>query len=164
MNRMSLWNVSMVMAPNLFHGDRRQEVRPTKTFAAAMATLNPALCVMSQVPCFLLAQVRRMNQASNRRRAPSRVRKRPQQDAPPLCDDVIRVRAPLQVKVSTAMRLDTTTTARNVTERFPRDAHSGETLRLYEAGGNIGERRLQPDCLLLDVYRVNPGCDWLIKP
>lgn len=27
-----------------------------------------------------------------------------------------------------------------------------------------GERRLHPDCLLLDVYRVNPHCDWLIKP
>lgn len=27
-----------------------------------------------------------------------------------------------------------------------------------------GERRLHPDCVLLDVYRVNPHCDWLIKP
>lgn len=26
------------------------------------------------------------------------------------------------------------------------------------------ERRLHPDCPLLDVYRVNPHCDWLIKP
>lgn len=26
------------------------------------------------------------------------------------------------------------------------------------------ERRLHPDCILLDVYRVNPHCDWLIKP
>lgn len=28
----------------------------------------------------------------------------------------------------------------------------------------LGERRLHPDCILLEVHRVNPHCDWLIKP
>uniref|UniRef100_A0A3B4BHP6 Rho-GAP domain-containing protein n=1 Tax=Periophthalmus magnuspinnatus TaxID=409849 RepID=A0A3B4BHP6_9GOBI len=161
-NRMSLWNVSMVMAPNLLPDNRRQEV--TRAAAQEMeeavggaklvCLLIRHRSLMWTVPCFLLTQVRQMNQASNQRSRRRLRRHAPQEHAvPSLCDDVIRVRAPLQLKVSTAMKLDATTTARDVTERFPHDAH-----RCQQG------RRLHPDCFLLDVYRLNPGCDWLIKP
>ncbi|KAK7879822.1 hypothetical protein WMY93_033511 [Mugilogobius chulae] len=168
-NRMSLWNVSMVMAPNLLPSDRRrQEVTRQAAQEMEEAVGGAKLVRLLIRHRALMWTVRQMNRASNGRSrldAWGRRRSNAQQEAEPaLSDDVIRVRAPLQLKVSTAMKLDATTTARDVTGRFPGDADSGAALRLYEVGGNIGERRLHPDCFLLDVYRVNPGCDWLIKP
>uniref|UniRef100_A0A4W5KGK0 RHG40/28/18 C-terminal ubiquitin-like domain-containing protein n=1 Tax=Hucho hucho TaxID=62062 RepID=A0A4W5KGK0_9TELE len=35
---------------------------------------------------------------------------------------------------------------------------------LFEVGGNIGERSLDPETHLLDVYHVNPHCEWVLKP
>ncbi|KAJ0037120.1 hypothetical protein NL108_018652 [Boleophthalmus pectinirostris] len=116
---MSLWNVSMVMAPNLLPSNRRQEVtRAEMEEAVGGAKLVLLLirhrALMWTVPCFLLAQVRQMNQASNQRSRRRRRGRAPREGgAPSLCDDVIRVRAPLQLKVSTAMKLDATTMARN---------------------------------------------------
>ncbi|XP_068604400.1 rho GTPase-activating protein 28 [Brachionichthys hirsutus] len=177
-NRMSLWNVSMVMAPNLFSFHRR----PKRSVARQREEMEEAvggahlvrLMITHQdllwtVPSFLLSQVRHMNQASNQKlfrlTKTKRLllrRKNDKNQITELCEGVIRVHAPLHTKVSMAIQLDGQTRARDVTARFERD--NSPVQRLYEVGGNISERRLHPDCVLLDVYRVNPRCDWLIKP
>ncbi|MEQ2209655.1 hypothetical protein XENOCAPTIV_002121 [Xenoophorus captivus] len=77
-NRMSLWNVSMVMAPNLFtHRNRGKKLSITKQRDEMEEAVGGAhligLMIRHQdllwtVPNFLLAQVRQMNQASNQRK------------------------------------------------------------------------------------------------
>ncbi|XP_074549567.1 rho GTPase-activating protein 28 isoform X2 [Halichoeres trimaculatus] len=182
-NRMSLWNVSMVMAPNLFSWHNRDNKRSaTKQNAEMEEAVGGAhlvrLMITHQdllwtVPSFLLSQVRQMNQVSNQRPLSlNNTKKRllrwkndknDRNQITELCEDVIRVQAPLNSKVSMVIRLDGLTTAKDVTARFKGD-NSAPVQHLYEVGGNISERRLHPDCVLLDVYRVNPHCDWLIKP
>ncbi|XP_015255095.1 PREDICTED: rho GTPase-activating protein 28-like [Cyprinodon variegatus] len=181
-NRMSLWNVSMVMAPNIFtrrnRGNKRSISKQRGEMEEAVGGAHLiGLMIRHQdllwtVPKFLLSQVRQMNQASNHRqfnlsRATSRLLRRRNEkndrnQVGELCEGVIRVHAPLHAKVSMAIQLDEQTTAKDVTSRF--ESRSSPAQHLYEVGGNIYERRLQPDCCLLDVYRENPGCDWLIKP
>ncbi|XP_075905134.1 rho GTPase-activating protein 28 isoform X2 [Nelusetta ayraudi] len=187
-NRMSLWNVSMVMAPNLFPAHRHQHGRrqlggskaPVLTAQEEMeeavgGAYLVRLMITHQdllwtVPNFLLTQVRHMTQASNqvwdslartRKKLLQRRRNSNWTQGAELCEGVIRVQAPLHSRVSMAVQLDGQTRARDVTAHF--QGHSS-SIRLYEVGGNIAERRLHPDCPLLDVYRVNPHCDWLIKP
>ncbi|KAI9513920.1 hypothetical protein NQZ68_038322 [Dissostichus eleginoides] len=181
-NRMSLWNVSMVMAPNLFTCHRRgnkhflskqQEMEEAVGGAHLVRLMVAHLDVLWTVPTFLLSQVRQMNQASNQKqlgltKAKRRLlrwknHKNHQNQITELCEGVIRVNAPCHTKVSMAIQLDGQMRARDVIARFECD-NSCSAQHLYEVGGNICERRLPPDCLLLDVYRVNPHCDWLIKP
>uniref|UniRef100_A0A3Q2GAE0 Rho GTPase activating protein 28 n=1 Tax=Cyprinodon variegatus TaxID=28743 RepID=A0A3Q2GAE0_CYPVA len=178
-NRMSLWNVSMVMAPNIFtrrnRGNKRSISKQRGEMEEAVGGAHLiGLMIRHQdllwtVPKFLLSQVRQMNQASNHRQFNLRDRldlggrpDRPDQENQERSSCVIRVHAPLHAKVSMAIQLDEQTTAKDVTSRF--ESRSSPAQHLYEVGGNIYERRLQPDCCLLDVYRENPGCDWLIKP
>uniref|UniRef100_A0A3Q1F075 Rho GTPase activating protein 28 n=1 Tax=Acanthochromis polyacanthus TaxID=80966 RepID=A0A3Q1F075_9TELE len=181
-NRMSVWNVSMVMAPNLFtccHRSNKSSIakqREEMEEAVGAARLIRLMIIHQDllwtVPTFLLSQVRHMNQASNqkqlglsrttRRLLRRRNDKNDRNQVTELCEGVIRVHAPQHTKVSTAIQLDEQMTARDVTSRFK--CEDIPVQHLYEVGGNICERRLHPDCLLLDVYRVNPHCDWLIKP
>ncbi|KAM6971131.1 rho GTPase-activating protein 28 isoform 3-T3 [Tautogolabrus adspersus] len=182
-NRMSLWNVSMVMAPNLFswhhRGNKLSVIRQQEEMEEAVGGAHLVRLMITHqdllwtVPNFLMSQVRQVNKASNQRqlglREPKRRLLRRKNDKnhrdqiTELCEGVIRVHAPLHTKVSMAIQLDGQTTARDVTARFEFD-NSSPVQHLHEVGGNITERRLHPDCLLLDVYRVNPHCDWLIKP
>ncbi|XP_029979123.1 rho GTPase-activating protein 28 isoform X2 [Sphaeramia orbicularis] len=75
-NRMSLWNVSMVMAPNLFahrtHRNKRscakqQEMEEAVGGAHLVQLMIVHKDLLWTVPSFLLAQVRQMNQVSNQR-------------------------------------------------------------------------------------------------
>nr|XP_040023049.1 rho GTPase-activating protein 28 isoform X2 [Gasterosteus aculeatus aculeatus] len=178
-NRMSLWNVSMVMAPNLFtysqRGNKRSIAKQREGMEEAVGGAHLVRLMITHqdllwtVPSFLLSQVRQMNQASNQKqfdltKAKRRLlrRKNDRNQITELCAGVIRVQAPLHTKVSMAIQLDGQMRAKDIITRFECDHSSVQ--HLYEVGGNICERRLHPDCLLLDVYRVNPGCDWLIKP
>ncbi|XP_036934642.1 rho GTPase-activating protein 28 [Acanthopagrus latus] len=181
-NRMSLWNVSMVMAPNLFScihrgnkssvAKQREEMEEAVGGAQLIRLMVTHQDLLWTVPSFLLSQVRLMNQASNlkqlslskttRRLLRRRNDKNDRNQVTELCEGVIRVHAPQHTKVSMAIQLDGQTRAKDVTARFECDNSPAQCL--YEVGGNISERRLHPDCLLLDVYRVNPHCDWLIKP
>ncbi|XP_070784575.1 rho GTPase-activating protein 28 [Enoplosus armatus] len=178
-NRMSLCNVSMVMAPNLFtsrhRGNKcsvakqREEMEEAVGGAHLVRLMITHQDLLWTVPSFLLSQVRQMNQASNQKQLGLTKRllrkkndKNDRNQITELSEGVIRVHAPLHTKVSMAIQLDGQTRAKDVTARFECD--NSPVQRLYEVGGNINERRLHPDCLLLDVYRVNPHCDWLIKP
>ncbi|KAM8823360.1 rho GTPase-activating protein 28 isoform 2-T2 [Spinachia spinachia] len=179
-NRMSLWNVSMVMAPNLFSysqcgnkhsiAKQREEMEEAVGGAHLLRLMITHQDLLWTVPSFLLSQVRQMNQASNQKqfdltKAKRRLLRRTndRNQITELCAGVIRVQAPLHTKVSMAIQLDGQMRAKDIITRFECD-HSSSVQHLYEVGGNICERRLHPDCLLLDVYRVNPRCDWLIKP
>uniref|UniRef100_A0A3B4U4X1 Rho GTPase-activating protein 28-like n=1 Tax=Seriola dumerili TaxID=41447 RepID=A0A3B4U4X1_SERDU len=190
-NRMSLWNVSMVMAPNLFscrhHGNKlsitkqREEMEEAVGGAQLIRLMITHQDLLWIVPSFLLSQVRRMNQATNqkqsgltrtgRRLLRRKSDKNDRNQITEVCEGVIRVCAPLHTKVSMAIQLDGQMRAKDVTARFEFE-NSFIGMRdqkpifpdLYEVGGNICERRLHPDCILLDVYRANPHCDWLIKP
>ncbi|XP_071340301.1 rho GTPase-activating protein 28 isoform X2 [Trachinotus anak] len=181
-NRMSLWNVSMVMAPNLFScshcGNKQSIAKQRKEMEEAIGGAHLVRLMITHqdvlwiVPNFLLSQVRQMNQASNQKQfGLTRTKKRllrrrsdknDKTQITELCEGMIRVCAPLHTKVSMAIQLDGQTTAKDVTARFRFE--NSPVQCLYEVGGNICERRLHPDCILLDVYRVNPHCDWLIKP
>uniref|UniRef100_A0A3Q4AIT5 Rho-GAP domain-containing protein n=1 Tax=Mola mola TaxID=94237 RepID=A0A3Q4AIT5_MOLML len=173
-NKMSLWNVSMVMSPNLFschcRGNKASVAKKQEEMDEAVGGAYLIRLMITHQE--LLWTVRHMNQASNQKqlgltKTTRRLlrRKNIKNDGnqiTELCEGVIRVHAPLHTKVSMAIQLDGQTRAKDVTVRFERD--NNPVQRLYEVGGNITERRLHPECILLDVYRVNPHCDWLIKP
>uniref|UniRef100_A0A3Q3SNN3 Rho GTPase activating protein 28 n=1 Tax=Mastacembelus armatus TaxID=205130 RepID=A0A3Q3SNN3_9TELE len=131
-NRMSLWNVSMVMAPNLFawrqRGNKRSVAKQREEMEEAVGGAHLIrLMIIHQdllwtVPNFLLSQVRQMNQASNQKQSGlSRTRRLPKSnetETKKLCEGVIRVHAPLHTKVSMAIQLDDQMKARDVTARF----------------------------------------------
>uniref|UniRef100_A0A3B4FAS6 Rho GTPase-activating protein 28-like n=1 Tax=Pundamilia nyererei TaxID=303518 RepID=A0A3B4FAS6_9CICH len=170
-NRMSLWNVSMVMAPNLFrrhHGNKRSIAKRDEMEEAVGGAQLIRLMIIHQdliwtVPKFLLSQVRQMNQVSIQKQLglswTSRLlrKKNDKNERDQLCEGVIRVHAPLHTKISMVIQLEEQTTAKDITSRF-------ECENSCLSACLSGERRLHPDCVLLDVYRVNPHCDWLIKP
>ncbi|CAF92304.1 unnamed protein product, partial [Tetraodon nigroviridis] len=138
----------------------------------------------------VLSKTRRLLRKKNGKNDMNRVSERKREEPwqiTDLCEGVIRVHAPLHTKVSMAIQLDGQMRAKDVTCRFECD--NSPCQHLYEVGGNISkffhvlrhrgggvsgsysltrvspsaERRLHPDCVLLEVYRVNPHCDWLIK-
>ncbi|KAI3355618.1 hypothetical protein L3Q82_018442, partial [Scortum barcoo] len=140
-NRMSLWNVSMVMAPNLFsccrHGNKRTVAKQQEEMEEAVDGAHLVRLMITHqdllwtVPNFLLSQVRQMNQASNqkqliltktkRRLLRRKNDKNDRNQITELCEGVIRVHAPLHTKVSMAIQLDRQMRAKDVTARFECD-------------------------------------------
>ncbi|KAJ8418814.1 hypothetical protein AAFF_G00003130 [Aldrovandia affinis] len=188
-NRMSLWNVSMIVAPNLFISRGKCAKLEDMQEAAGAAHLVRLLIthqdLLWTVPCFLISQVRKMHEASASKKPPSSERakrkllrrwnaerdKAEKSEVSDLRDGVIRVHAPLHAKVSMAIQLDSETKAKDIMSRFDcessRGSRSGSRRQrryLFEVGGNIGERCLDPETQLLDLYRANPNCEWIIKP
>uniref|UniRef100_A0A674CII3 Rho GTPase activating protein 28 n=1 Tax=Salmo trutta TaxID=8032 RepID=A0A674CII3_SALTR len=182
-NRMSLWNVSMIVAPNLFTYRGKNAKQEEMQGAAGAAHLVRLLITYQEllwtVPCFLISHVRKLNEASKKppssektKRKLLLMRKRnaektERSELTDLREGVIRVHAPLHAKISMAIQLDNETKAKDVMARF--DYENGSTSQrpvqyLFEVGGNIGERCLDPETHLLDVYHVNPHCEWLLKP
>uniref|UniRef100_A0A2K5HSH8 Rho-GAP domain-containing protein n=1 Tax=Colobus angolensis palliatus TaxID=336983 RepID=A0A2K5HSH8_COLAP len=198
-NRMSLWNISTVMAPNLFfsrskHSDY-EELLLANTAAHIIRLMLKYQRILWKVPSFLITQVRRMNEATMlfkkqlpsvrkllRRRTLERETASPKtskvlQKSPSarrmsdVPEGVIRVHAPLLSKVSMAIQLNNQTKAKDILAKFQYENSHGssecikiQNQRLYEIGGNIGEHCLDPDAYILDVYRINPQAEWVIKP
>nr|XP_028694047.1 rho GTPase-activating protein 28 isoform X3 [Macaca mulatta] len=198
-NRMSLWNISTVMAPNLFfsrskHSDY-EELLLANTAAHIIRLMLKYQKILWKVPSFLITQVRRMNEATMllkkqlpsvrkllRRRTLERETASPKtskvlQKSPSarrmsdVPEGVIRVHAPLLSKVSMAIQLNNQTKAKDILAKFQYENSHGssecikiQNQRLYEIGGNIGEHCLDPDAYILDVYRINPQAEWVIKP
>ncbi|KAF5919256.1 hypothetical protein HPG69_003896 [Diceros bicornis minor] len=176
-NRMSMWNISTVMAPNLFfsrskHSDY-EELLLANTAAHIIRLMLKYQKILWKVPSFLITQVRRMNEATMllKKQLPS-VRKllrrktiERESDVP---EGVIRVHAPLLSKVSMAIQLNSQTKAKDILAKFQyENSHSSsecikiQNQRLYEIGGNIGQHCLDPDAYILDVYHVNPQAEWV---
>ncbi|CAB3998164.1 rho GTPase-activating 18 isoform X3, partial [Paramuricea clavata] len=101
---------------------------------------------------------------------------------------IIRVKAPSSNKVGMALQLSKNTKARDVVDKFckattkykeawkqntvpanagrPQQGNKcpcGDNHFLYEVGGNIGERCLDMETNLLQLSRLNPRAEWVIK-
>ncbi|XP_077126345.1 rho GTPase-activating protein 28 isoform X2 [Ranitomeya variabilis] len=188
-NKMSLWNVSMILAPNLFiskgKSANQEEMKAAASTAHIVRLLIRYQDILWTVPAFLISQVRKMNEAALNNtkkqlifdksvrkllRRKTMERERPERrehcDVP---EGVIRVYAPLHSKVSMAIQLNSRTKAKDILARFQCENSHGTSDKslnqsLYEIGGNIGEHCLDPDTYMLDVYHVNPHAEWILKP
>ncbi|KAH0619081.1 hypothetical protein JD844_018728 [Phrynosoma platyrhinos] len=153
-NKMNLWNVSTVIAPNLFmhkglpnkipEGKEKQLAEGAADIVRMMIHYQDLLWTVSS---FLVAQVRKLNESSSRkyqfydRRIKNLLRK---------------------------IHADKEKTEKNHSEdlSFVMDNGSVDSMNLllYEVGGNISEHCLDPDTYLLDLYHVNPHAEWVIRP
>ncbi|XP_042299081.1 rho GTPase-activating protein 28-like isoform X2 [Sceloporus undulatus] len=189
-NKMTLWNVSMIVAPNLFicKGKRanQEEMLAAATTAHVVRLLIKYQDILWTVPAFLISQVRKMNEATINNtkrqlmfdkgvrrllRRKTMERERPERTESDIPEGVIRVHAPLHSKVSMAIQLNNQTKAKDILARFHCENSHGssekmkiQTQSLHEVGGNIGQHCLDPDAYMLDVYRANPQAEWVIKP
>ncbi|XP_056150454.1 rho GTPase-activating protein 18 isoform X2 [Lampris incognitus] len=184
-NKMTLNNVSVVMAPNIFvFKGFRSKVTEQQEFSMATRTANIVrLLIRYQsllwtIPKFILNQVRQQNTESqrkqNRERAVRKLLKKITTDKPvdkPVCEDssqgFIRVQAPQFRKVSMAVQLTEELQAADVLTRFINQDSSvpvkREELCLYEIGGNIKERCLDEETYMKDLLQLNPTAEWVIK-
>ncbi|XP_050999661.1 rho GTPase-activating protein 40 [Acomys russatus] len=199
-NKMTLWNVSTVMAPNLFLARGRPPKLPKgeKQLVEAAAEV---VCMMVQyqdllwtVASFLIAQVRKLNDSNGRRSQlcdgglktwlrRTHVDRDKAGDWLEATPKVAKIQVtwpsmdPLQVPLNPSTRV--THILQLFTERLNPGSQSEEGTKdanrilsdnvkkanflVYEVGGNIGERCLDPDAYLLDLYRANPHGEWVIR-
>lgn len=184
-NKMTLNNVSVVMAPNIFmFKGFRCKVTEQQEFSMATSTANIVrLLIRYQnllwtIPKFIMNQVRQQNMESQRKQKERAVRKLLKKMAIERASDktipelessqgIIRVYAPQFSKVSMAVQLTEDLQASDVLTRFLSQDSSlavkKEDLCLYEIGGNIKERCLDGETYMKDLYQVNPTAEWVIK-
>uniref|UniRef100_A0A663M6Z4 Rho-GAP domain-containing protein n=1 Tax=Athene cunicularia TaxID=194338 RepID=A0A663M6Z4_ATHCN len=185
-NKMNLWNVSMIVAPNLFiyKGKRanQQEMQAAATTAHIVRLLiryQDILWTVSNAETvsysletgwsLLYPEWYRVTDDSGRQfTSPKTSILARISDIP---EGVIRVYAPLHSKVSMAIQLNSQTKAKDILARFHCENSRGSSQNtrgqiqsLHEIGGNIGQHCLDPDAYMLDVYRANPQAEWVIKP
>ncbi|KAM9225386.1 rho GTPase-activating protein 28 isoform 2-T2 [Dugong dugon] len=154
-NRMSMWNISTVMAPNLFfsrskHSDY-EELLLANTAAHIIRLMLKYQKILWKVPSFLITQVRRMNEATMllkkqlpsvkkllRRKTIEREVTSPKtakilQKSPSsrrvsdVPEGVIRVHAPLLSKVSMAIQLNSQTKAKDILAKFQYENSRGSS-------------------------------------
>uniref|UniRef100_A0A2K6UGW6 Rho GTPase activating protein 28 n=1 Tax=Saimiri boliviensis boliviensis TaxID=39432 RepID=A0A2K6UGW6_SAIBB len=154
-NRMSMWNISTVMAPNLFfsrskHSDY-EELLLANTAAHIIRLMLKYQKILWKVPSFLITQVRRMNEATMllkkqlpsvrkllRRKTLERETTSPKtskvlQKSPSarrmsdVPEGVIRVHAPLLSKVSMAIQLNNQTKAKDILAKFQYENSRGSS-------------------------------------
>ncbi|KAM4529611.1 rho GTPase-activating protein 18 isoform 2-T2 [Fundulus diaphanus] len=184
-NKMTLNNVSVVMAPNIFmFKGFRSKVTEQQEFSMATSTANIVrLLIRYQdllwtIPKFILTQVRQQNMESQRKlhkeRAVRKLLKKITIDRPvdktipeENTQGVIRVQAPQFSKISMAIQLTEDLQAADVLTRFLSQDSSvsvkKEDLCLFEIGGNIKERCLNGETYMKDLFQLNPGAEWVIK-
>ncbi|KAF6364047.1 Rho GTPase activating protein 18 [Rhinolophus ferrumequinum] len=190
-NKMTLMNVAMVMAPNLFMchtlGLKFSEQQEFVTMAAGTANIMNLLIkyqdTLWTIPKFLVNQVRRLNTAylKKDKRVKKKLLKKMAHDREKyekqdkstndadVPQGVIRVQAPHLSKVSMAIQLTEKLKASDVLARFlSQESGIAQTLKkgevfLYEVGGNIGERCLDDDTYMKDLHQLNPNAEWVIK-
>ncbi|XP_039972369.1 rho GTPase-activating protein 40 [Xiphias gladius] len=197
-NRMNLWAVATIMAPNLF---LHKAVPSRLTEGAEKGQAEKAADVMRlliryqdllwTIPNFLMSQVRKLNENSNRRyqfydrRIKNLLRKihtdsrdKPDKNTSEPCRTV-KIQVGDLVSGTMETQLNVNSRASDLLAQFHRQfIHSPENgkgkmrrngsvtypdVSLYEVGGNIGEHCLDPDTHLLDLYNSNPGGEWVIK-
>ncbi|TMS18991.1 Rho GTPase-activating protein 40 [Larimichthys crocea] len=197
-NRMNLWAVATIMAPNLF---LHKAVPSRLTEGAEKGHAEKAADVMRlliryqdllwTIPNFLMSQVRKLNENSNRRyqfydrRIKNLLRKihtdsrdKPDKNTSELCRTV-KIQVGDLVSSTMEYQLTVNSRASDLLAQFQRQSvrspenGKGKMRRngsvaypdcaLYEVGGNIGEHCLDPDTHLLDLYNSNHGGEWIIK-
>nr|XP_020467151.1 rho GTPase-activating protein 40 isoform X2 [Monopterus albus] len=197
-NRMNLWAVATIMAPNLF---LHKAVPSRLTEGAEKGQAEKAADVMRlliryqdllwTVPNFLMSQVRKLNENSNRRyqfydrhiknllkKIHTDSREKPDKNTSEPCRTVkIEVRD--LTSDTMEFQLNISSRVSDLLAEFHRqflrspDNGKGKMRRngsvvypdyaLYEVGGNIGEHCLDLETHLLDLYNSNPGGEWVIK-
>ncbi|KAM3602413.1 uncharacterized protein V6R79_003542 [Siganus canaliculatus] len=181
-NKMTINNVSVVMAPNIFmFKGFRSKISEQQEYSMAANTANIVrLLIRYQdllwtIPKFILTQVRQQNMESQRKqRAVRKLLKmmttdRPSEKTIPeeSSPGFIRVHAPQFSKVSMAVQLTEELQAADVLTRFLSHESSvtvkREDLCLYETGGNIKERCLDEETYMKDLIQLNPAAEWVIK-
>ncbi|XP_051500805.1 rho GTPase-activating protein 18 isoform X2 [Myxocyprinus asiaticus] len=187
-NKMTLNNVAVVMAPNIFMCKGfRSKISEQQEFAMATGTANIVrLLIQYQnllwtIPKFILNQVRKQNTANqrkmNRDRAVKKLLKKMAYDRERNSDKqeknteaeggFIRVQAPQFSMVSMAVQLTEDLKASDVLTRFLGQERSlsvkREDLCLYEMGGNIKERCLDEETYIKALLELNPTAEWFIK-
>ncbi|XP_045661532.1 rho GTPase-activating protein 18 isoform X2 [Ursus americanus] len=189
-NKMTTMNVAMVMAPNLFmchtlglkSSEQREFVMAAGT-ASIMHLMIKHQQLLWTIPKFIVNQVRKQNTENHKKdkKAMKKLLKKmaydrekyEKQDKSTSDADVpqgvIRVQAPHLSKVSMAIQLTEELKASDVLARFlSQESGIAQTLKkgevfLYEIGGNIGERCLDDDTYMMDLYQLNPNAEWVIK-
>ncbi|XP_073931068.1 rho GTPase-activating protein 18 isoform X4 [Castor canadensis] len=189
-NKMTVMNVAMVMAPNLFmcHAlDLKSSEQREFVMAAGTANIMHLLIryqkLLWTIPKFIINQVRKQNTENHKKdkRAMKKLLKKMAYDREKyekqdkstndadVPQGVIRVQAPHLSKVSMAIQLTEELKASDVLARFlSQESGVAQTLKrgevfLYEIGGNIGERCLDDDTYMKDLYQLNPNAEWVIK-
>ncbi|KAM7119328.1 rho GTPase-activating protein 18 isoform 3-T4 [Ciconia maguari] len=191
-NKMTLKNVAMVMAPNLFtfHGFGSKTIEQSE-FVMAAGTANVMRFMIQYqkllwtIPKFIVNQVRKQNTEHQKKEKKDKAMKKllkkmaydrekheKQEKTPNDADvpqGVIRVQAPHLSKVSMAIQLTEELKAGDIVARFlSQKSGNVQTLKkeevfLYEIGGNIGERCLDDDTYMKDLYQLNPNAEWVVK-
>ncbi|KAK7133594.1 hypothetical protein R3I94_015462 [Phoxinus phoxinus] len=187
-NKMTLNNVAVVMAPNIFMCKGfRSKISEQQEFAMATGTANIVrLLIRYQnllwtIPKFILNQVRKHNTENqrkmNRDRAVKKLLKKMAYDRERASDKqeknneaeggFIRVQAPQFLMVSMAVQLTEDLKASDVLARFLSQERvlsvRREDLCLYEMGGNIKERCLDEETYIKALLELNPSAEWVIK-
>nr|XP_015814658.2 rho GTPase-activating protein 40 isoform X2 [Nothobranchius furzeri] len=197
-NRMNLWAVATIMAPNLFlhkavpirltDGPEKGQVEKA---ADVMRLLIRYQDLLWMIPNFLVSQVRRLNENSNRRyqfydrrfknllkKIQPETREKPEKIKSEMRRSV-KVQVGDIVSGSLEFHLNINSRTVDLLEQFQRQyirspANGKGKMRrngsavfpdcaLYEVGGNIGEHCLDPDTHLLDLYNSNPTGEWIIR-
>uniref|UniRef100_A0A4W6CB94 Rho GTPase activating protein 40 n=1 Tax=Lates calcarifer TaxID=8187 RepID=A0A4W6CB94_LATCA len=192
-NRMNLWAVATIMAPNLFlhkavpsRLTEGSEKGQAEKAADVMRLLIRYQDLLWTIPNFLMSQVRKLNENSNRRyqfydrRIKNLLRKihtdsreKPDKNTSELCRTV-KVQVGDLVSGTMEYQLNINSRASDLLAQFHRQfLRSPENgkgkMRRYkttESRGphaNLSEHCLDPDTHLLDLYNNNPGGEWLIK-
>ncbi|KAK7909749.1 hypothetical protein WMY93_014433 [Mugilogobius chulae] len=181
-NRMTLNNVSVVMAPNLFmFKGQRAKVTQQQEVSMATGTANIVRLLIRYQDLlwtFIMTQVRQQNMESQRKQNKERaVRKllkkittdkQPEKSIPEESSQgFIRVQAPQFSKVSMAVQLTEELQAADVLTRFLSqdnlESVKRDELCLYEIGGNIKERCLDGETYMKDLFQLNPAAEWVIR-
>ncbi|XP_072533270.1 rho GTPase-activating protein 18 [Salminus brasiliensis] len=187
-NKMTLNNVAVVMAPNIFmFKGFRSKISEQQEFAMATGMANIVrLLIRYQnllwtIPKFVMIQVRKQNTENqrkmNRDRAVKKLLKKMAYDREKNNDKTeksteaeggfIRVQAPQFSKVSMAVQLTEELQASDILTRFLSQDSSvsvkREDLCLYEIGGNIKERCLDEETNMKALLELNPAAEWVIK-
>ncbi|XP_029387465.1 rho GTPase-activating protein 28 isoform X3 [Mus pahari] len=181
-NRMSLWNISTVMAPNLFfsrskHSDY-EELLLASTAAHIIRLMLKYQKILWKVPSFLITQVRRMNEATMllkkqlpsvkkllRRKTLDREVSSPKTSKVPqkspssrrmsdVPEGVIRVHAPLLSKVSMAIQLNSQTKAKDILAKFQYENSHGSSEHIKMQNQRLYEvgGNIGQHCLDPDAY------------
>ncbi|NP_001178744.1 rho GTPase-activating protein 28 [Rattus norvegicus] len=181
-NRMSLWNISTVMAPNLFfsrskHSDC-EELLVANTAAHIIRLMLTYQKILWKVPSFLITQVRRMNEATMllkkqlpsmrkllRRKTLEREVSNPKTSKVPqkspssrrmsdVPEGVIRVHAPLLSKVSMAIQLNSQTKAKDILAKFQYENSHASSDRIKMQNQRLYEvgGNIGQHCLDPDAY------------
>ncbi|XP_063773398.1 rho GTPase-activating protein 18 isoform X2 [Pseudophryne corroboree] len=191
-NKMTLKNVAMIMAPNLFstHTSPVKAMDQSAVTSAARTASVMLFMIKYQkllwtIPKFIVAQVRKQNivnqKKTSKEKAMKKLLKRMAYDREKyekteksfgdndIPQGFIRVQAPQFSKVSMAVQLTEELKAGDILARFLSQESPSRILRkeevsLYEIGGNIGERCLEDTTYMKDLSQLNPNAEWVIKP